>query len=223
MLILTGQAPASRWAPQARLSLSPQARQLIELVQHDDPLFRDATLQAMDIVDDVAGEGRGEGAGHQRLAQFAANRLREETRIAAFSISGWDTHARQAPGLTRALNRLSEVILALRDGLGPVWGQTAVLCLTEFGRTARENGSQGTDHGTGGAMIYAGGALRGGRVAGDWPGLGELYADRDLLPVRDVRAHAAWVIRALYGLDRGLLEGSVFPDLDMGGDPGLVL
>jgi len=100
-----------------------------------------------------------------------------------------------------------------------------VLCLTEFGRTARENGSGGTDHGTGGAMLYAGGALRGGQVAGDWPGLGEgaLYVDRDLLPTRDLRAHAAWVMRGLFGLSRDVLEGAVFPGLDIGPDNRLVL
>ena len=93
--------------------------------------------------------------------------------------------------------------------------------MTEFGRTARENGSGGTDHGTGGALLMAGGAIRGGRVIGDWPGLGEgrLYADRDLMPVRDVRAYAAWALAGLFGQDRARLEAEVFPGLDMGGDP----
>ena len=97
--------------------------------------------------------------------------------------------------------------------------------MTEFGRTVRANGTGGTDHGTGGAMLLAGGAVRGGRVFGDWPGLGEsaLYQGRDLLPTRDVRAYAAWTMRGLFGLDRGLLEATVFPGLDMGEDPGVLL
>ena len=97
--------------------------------------------------------------------------------------------------------------------------------MTEFGRTARENGTGGTDHGTGGAMILAGGAVRGGRVVADWPGLGDsdLYAGRDLLPTRDVRAHAGWVMRGLFGLDAGVIERAVFPGLDLGADPGLLL
>ena len=229
MLILSGRAPITRWTPEARLHLSPQARQLIEVVQLDDPLFRNALLQALDIVDGIEQDGMAGGstggAGHIRLASFAASRLRAETRIASFSLSGWDTHGRQANAMPQALARLSDSILALRDGLGPVWRQTAVLCLTEFGRTARENGSGGTDHGTGGAMLYAGGALRGGQVAGDWPGLGEgaLYVDRDLLPTRDLRAHAAWVMRGLFGLSRDVLEGAVFPGLDIGPDNRLVL
>ena len=225
MLILTGQADVTRWSPEARLSLSPQARQLLELVQHDDPLFRDALIQALDIVDGLDGDEATTGAGHLRLARFVAARLREESRIASFSLSGWDTHGQQAAGLTRALARLSEVIGALRDGLGPDWDRTAVLCLTEFGRTARENGTAGTDHGTGGVMLFAGGALRGGQVAGDWPGLSEgaLYAGRDVMSTRDVRAHAAWVLHAATGVPRGALETVVFPGLDMGSDPGLML
>ena len=226
--ILAGAAPVSSWSPDARLDLSPQARRLLEVMYHDDPLFRAASAEALGIVDELSGEGAGmDGgavAGHVQLAQFAAGRLRSDTRIASFSLAGWDTHGAQENHLGKALTVLGETILALREGLGPVWGQTAVLCMTEFGRTARENGSKGTDHGTGGAMLYAGGALRGGRVAGVWPGLGDsdLYAGRDLLPTRDVRAHAAWVMRGLFGLGRDVLEGAVFPGLDLGSDPGLV-
>ena len=231
MLILTGAAPAARWSPDARMQLSPAARQLLLAVQQDDPLFRVATEDAVMIVDELAAEPvsdmpetalRGD---HVELAKFAASRLRGETRIASFSISGWDTHNRQAANLGRALSRLSDTLLTLQTELGPVWDQTAVLCMTEFGRTARENGTGGTDHGTGGAMIMAGGAVRGGRVVADWPGLGEtdLYAGRDLLPTRDVRAHAGWVMRGLFGLDAGLIEGAVFPGLELGPDPGLLL
>jgi uncharacterized protein (DUF1501 family) len=223
MLILAGDAPVSRWTPEARLTLSPQARQLVEIVQHDDPLFRDATLSAMNIVDGLEEGAESGGQGHIRLARFAANRLREETRVASFSLGGWDTHARQAATLPRALERLADVIVTLRDDLGPVWGQTAVLCVTEFGRTVRENGTFGTDHGTGGALLYAGGALKGGQVAGDWPGLADLYADRDLLPTRDVRAHAAWVMKVLMGLNDDVLAGAVFPGLDLGPAPGILL
>ena len=162
---------------------------------------------------------------HLSLAQFAAGRLRGETRIASFSVNGWDTHDNQKVNLQRTLLRLSDTILALKDGLGPVWGKTAVLCMTEFGRTARENGTRGTDHGTGGAMLFAGGALRGGQVAGRWPGLGEadLYQRRDLMPTSDVRAAAGWVMRGLFGLDASTVEQVVFPGLDLTTDPGLLL
>lgn len=232
MLILTGAAPAARWSPDTRLRLTPQARHLLGLVHEADPLFHAASAEALAIVDGLEAEGAqgmpGGGAlrgDHVRLAQFAASRLRGETRIASFSIGGWDTHGNQAGHLGRALGRLSDTILTLQTELGPAWDRTAVVCLTEFGRTARENGTRGTDHGTGGAMILAGGALRGGRVLGDWPGLGEgdLYAGRDLMPTRDVRAHAGWLMRGLFGLERGAIERAVFPGLELGSDPGLLL
>lgn len=238
MAILTGPAPHLRWSPEAKLEMSPQARRLLEIVLHDDPMFREAALQAVAIADGLSveaalaaaeeenmGMAAPKAGDHLSLAQFAAGRLRGETRIASFSVNGWDTHDNQKVNLQRTLLRLSDTILALKDGLGPVWGKTAVLCMTEFGRTARENGTRGTDHGTGGAMLYAGGALRGGQVAGRWPGLGEadLYQRRDLMPTSDVRAAAGWVMRGLFGLDASTVEQVVFPGLDLTADPGLLL
>jgi uncharacterized protein (DUF1501 family) len=160
------------------------------------------------------------------LADYAAGHLKADTRIAAFSLSGWDTHRTQAEGIKVPLGRLQTLVLALRDSLGPeVWGKTMLLAMTEFGRTVAENGSKGTDHGTAGAMLMAGGALRGGRVLGTWPGLAEdaLYARRDLLPTSDVRSWAGWAMRGLYGFDKGLIENVIFPRLDLGSDPGLLL
>lgn len=232
MVILSGPAPVASWSPDARLRLSPQAQLLLDVVYRNDPLFQGASSDAIAIAADLAGagdDGAALGAGlrgeHVRLAEFAVSRLRQETRIASFSLGGWDTHARQAGHLDRALARLGDVIVTLRAGLGPLWGQTAVLCVTEFGRTVRENGTLGTDHGTGGAMLLAGGAIRGGRVVADWPGLdeGDLYAGRDLMATRDLRAHAGWVMRGLFGLDRAAVEGAIFPGLDLGPDPGLIL
>lgn len=225
MLILSGQARALSWAPEAALALSPQARLLLAEVYHDDPLFRDAALAAEEIGATLTGKtGKGPGGDAARLAAFAADRLNGGTRIASFSLSGWDSHARQAQVLKRPLGDLATAILTLRDGLGANWARTTVLAMTEFGRTARENGSGGTDHGTGGALLMAGGAVRGGRVHGDWPGLGEgrLYQDRDLLPTRDVRAYAGWAMRGLFGTEAGLIERTIFPGLDLGPDPRIL-
>lgn len=242
MLILTGQAQSARWSPEASLRMSGQVRRLLELVVHDDPLFREAAAQAVMITDQLKAAEDDDalidtemaanpmmaqigGGGHMKLAEFAARRLRGGTRIASFSIGGWDTHQDQDRHLPRVLGHLSDTILTLRAGLGPDWDKTAVLCMTEFGRTARENGTRGTDHGTGGAMLYAGGALRGGRVLGQWPGLGEgdLYAGRDLMPLADVRGYAGHVMQGLFGLNRDVIEGAIFPGLDMGAAPGIVL
>ncbi len=160
-----------------------------------------------------------------RLVDFAAVHLKGETRIAAFSQTGWDTHKAQGRELGRPLSKLQRTILRMKEQLGPeVWGRTTVMAMTEFGRTARENGTAGTDHGTGGAMIMAGGAIKGGKVYGDWPGLSEaaLYDRRDLMPTLDVRAFAAHAMQGLYGLDTGLLETTIFPGLQMGPSPGIL-
>ena len=245
MLLLSGQAPVANWSPDTRLNLSPQAERLLELVSHDHPLYRDAIREALDLTDqlDAAEEieidstemgdmaemvedaKKRRGRGYQKIAEFTAGRLLAETRVAAFSITGWDTHRNQGPGMNRALQHLVDVLVTLKAGLGGVWSKTAVLAMTEFGRTARANGTQGTDHGTGGLMLMAGGALRGQQVFGQWPGLSEsdLYDRRDLMPTRDVRAYAAGAMQELFGLDRAVLEGAVFPGLDMGGIERLVL
>lgn len=234
MPLLEGGAEVRNWSPETILLLSPQARLLFERVYHDDPLFQAAAQEAMELAD--AGEigmaptpkvrGGVKIDDIEKLVDYAAGELRQDTRIAAFSMTGWDTHRGQAAGLAKSLARLQHAVLRLQSGLGAdVWGKTVLLAMTEFGRTARENGSAGTDHGTGGAMLLAGGALRGGKVYGNWPGLREadLYQRRDLLPTTDVRAWAAHTLRGLYGIDRAVLETAVFPGLDMGADPGLLL
>ena len=243
MLILAGDAPSSSWSPRTRLRLSAQAERLLELVYHDDPLFREASARAISIAaeanDPEARDAREEaremlqadpmmsevsfGAGHVQLAEFTALRLVDETRIASFSLNGWDTHRGQAKAMRGAVTQLAETILTLKAGLGrEVWGKTAVVCMTEFGRTARFNGTLGSDHGTGGAMLLAGGALSGARVIANWPGLAEtdLYDRRDLLPTRDVRAHAGWLLRGLFGIGTGDIERTIFPGLELGPDPG---
>lgn len=231
--LLDGPAEVRNWSPELKLRLTPASERLLEAMYHDDPLFRDAAIEALELSAETGEDGMqaAPASGQRlsdvdRLADFAAARLRDQTRIAAFSLSGWDTHASQSVGLATALRRLERVILRLREGLGPqVWGKTTVVSMTEFGRTVRENGTRGTDHGTGGLMLMAGGAVRGGRLYGAWPGLDEaaLYDRRDLMPTSDVRAWAAWALRGMYGFDRAVLEGSVFPGLDMGGDPGFLL
>jgi len=221
--ILSGKAAHLSWAPRASLALSPQAQMLLEHVYHEDALFRDAASDAILLgaqTDGITGS-KGPTAETASLGAFAATRLNGASRIAAFSISGWDSHANQPQVLGRGLERLAAAILALKEGLGQNWRKTTVMAMTEFGRTVRENGSRGTDHGTGGAMIMAGGAIKGGRAYGDWPGLGEgqLYADRDLMPTRDIRAYAAWAMRGLFRTERDMLERTIFPGLDLGSDP----
>jgi uncharacterized protein (DUF1501 family) len=229
--ILRGAAPAQSWAPETRLRVGPQGRRLLEAIYHDDPLFREAGMAALELSSSLGPDEAGMAgdtppalAEIDGFAGFAAERLREETRIVALSLAGWDTHRGQEAAIVRPLQRLERLVLRMRDGLGPLWSKTTLIAMTEFGRTVRINGTAGTDHGTGGAMLLAGGALAGGRVFGRWPGLGEaaLYEGRDLMPTGDVRAYAAWAMRGLFGTDRAALETRVFPGLDMGADPRLL-
>lgn len=226
MLILSGDAPSRGWAPRSNFALSEQAQLLLDHVYHDDPLFRDAAANAIleAGTSDSGNVGSGPTAATENLAAFTASRLNEQARIASFSIAGWDSHANQPRIIGRALANLSAAILRLKADLGRNWAQTTVIAMTEFGRTARQNGSQGTDHGTGGALFMAGGALKKAQVLGQWPGLAEsdLYAGRDLMPTRDVRAYAGWALRGMFGIETSMIEGVVFPGLDMGGDPGLL-
>lgn len=223
--ILAGPAATSAWSPETQLRLGTQGRALLAALYQGDPDFERPAETALALSRALAPDEGGEGpfAGIDRFAAFAAARLHQETRIVALGLGGWDTHASQSRTIQAPLARLERLILQLRAGLGPVWDRTAVLAMTEFGRTVAENGSGGTDHGTGGVMLYAGGALRGGQVLGRWPGLERLLDGRDLEPTADVRASAAWVLHGLLGTARADLERRVFPGLDMGADPGLLL
>lgn len=222
--ILAGPAPAGAWSPESQLRLGTQGRRLVSALYRGDPLFEEPAQTALALSRTLAAEAPGQGPLDEvdRFAAFAAARLRAETRIVALSLAGWDTHADQARTLGRPLARLEHLILRLRAELGPLWGRTAVLALTEFGRTVALNGSGGTDHGTGGVALFAGGALRGGRVLGRWPGLAQPLDGRDLEPTTDARAVAGWALRGLFGLERGLIEGALFPGLELGADPGLL-
>ena len=220
LLILRGAADRSSWAPDARLDIAPATADLLMHSYHDDPLFRSSAETAFGL---ASAASNVKGRRGEALFGFAAAQLRADARIAALSLGGWDSHNNQAGQLTRALDALSNGLLRLQDDLGPVWDSTMVLVMTEFGRTAFQNGSRGTDHGTGGTMILAGGALDGGQVWGDWPGLAEaqLLDRRDLMPTRDVRAYAAWALSDLFGTGHAALSSVVFPGLDMGTNPRL--
>jgi uncharacterized protein (DUF1501 family) len=131
--------------------------------------------------------------------------------------SGWDTHANQGAETGQLANRLrtlDEGLDALRTSLGNAWSHTAVLVVTEFGRTVAINGTRGTDHGTASCALLLGGAVAGGRVLADWPGLaaGALYQGRDLRPTTDLRSIFKGVLSAHLGASEQQLEQNVFPD-----------
>jgi uncharacterized protein (DUF1501 family) len=137
--------------------------------------------------------------------------------VATIDFGGWDTHANQIgeySPLTRNLRLLDRGVVTLKTALGPAWKQTTVLIVTEFGRTVAINGSRGTDHGTAGVAFVAGGAVRGGRVIADWPGLSDraLHEGRDLRPTLDLRAVFKAALAAQLGVAEAALETRVFPD-----------
>lgn len=171
------------------------------------------------VVERDSTERRNYQSRYAETARAAAGFLRRENgpRVAMFDTTGWDTHANQggAQGqLALRLRGLDAAMAALRETLGPVWRHTAVLIATEFGRTAAVNGTRGTDHGTGAAAFLLGGAVAGGRVLADWPGLSRsnLLDGRDLAPTRDLRTVMKGVLRDHLGISGAALDSKVFPD-----------
>lgn len=138
-------------------------------------------------------------------------------RIGAIGIDGWDTHANEgviAGTLANRLGGLDAALKAFAEGVGPAWKDTVVVVVTEFGRTARSNGTEGTDHGTATVALVMGGAVKGGRVLADWPGLADasLFESRDLKPTTDLRAILKGVLKDHLGLSDSVLARAVFPD-----------
>jgi uncharacterized protein (DUF1501 family) len=137
-------------------------------------------------------------------------------QLAAVSLEGFDTHANQGSSQGQLATRLAYLDAALdglHEGLGPAWSNTAVVVVTEFGRTARINGTAGTDHGTASTALVLGGGLKKSGIIGDWPTLaqGKLFEDRDTAPTLDMRALFKGLLASQFGLDRRALDGAIFP------------
>lgn len=217
-LILRGNADATTWSPPLPQEVNPILLQKLQPLYASDPVLGAAFARAV--------EGEGEGgtmAGGARtgvrLPQTMAAAARfmapaDGPRVGFVEDSGWDTHGNQAGVLQGKLAELDAALQACHDGMGAAWARTAVVVATEFGRTAAVNGTGGTDHGTGGIALLAGGAVRGGRVLGDWPGLGpsQLNEGRDLRATTDLRALFKGVLAGHLGMDASALEMRVFPD-----------
>ncbi|MGE0385804.1 MAG: DUF1501 domain-containing protein [Gammaproteobacteria bacterium] len=221
-LILRGAIDVSTWAPSLLAPGDPALlARLADLYEHD-PLLSQRLQQAV-AADGLekpqarAGAGTGAGGpGYMALAQAAARFLApaDGPSVAVVDIGGWDTHAAQGAAqgaLGLRLRGLDALLRAWRAQLGSAWRRTVVVMATEFGRTAAANGTGGTDHGTASAALLAGGALAGGRVVADWPGLARLYQGRDLTATGDLRALFKGVLRDHLGIDAEALDARVFP------------
>lgn len=217
-LILSGPNNVDVWASDSSLRPARDEMQFLMRLYAGDPPFQKAMDEAMRANKaSMAAEPDGRrGEGIADVAALAGNMLKGDYRIASFSIIGWDTHVAQLGQFKRPVQDLAQAINTLKATVGPeIWSKTVVLAMTEFGRTVRENGSAGTDHGTGGCAVLAGGAIDGGRVLGRWPGIGDgqLLDDRDLTPTADVRELAAAMLYRQFDVTADDLTGRIFPGL----------
>src|SRR5882724_7908396 len=230
-LVVRGPAPVLSWTPRRLPPASDDTlMRLMDLYRHTDPALARvleeraglATIARAGGMDGV--EPRAAGAGQVRayFAESAGTAAKflarpEGPRIGALAFDGWDTHADEGAlngRLAALLAALDGAIAAIETNMGPAWRETVVAVVTEFGRTARINGTDGTDHGTGTVAILAGGALKGGRVVADWPGLNDsdLHEKRDLKPTTDLRAVLKGVLKDHLRIEDRALAGDIFPD-----------
>jgi uncharacterized protein (DUF1501 family) len=236
-LVVRGSAPVLSWSPPRLPPVSDDTTmRLLDLYRHTDPTFARVLEERIGLAAIAKAGGMNAEPGEDRpviqgggVAQVrayfsdatgAAARFFAEPegpRVGALAFDGWDTHVNEGTvqgRLADLLGALDGAIAAVETNMGGDWRETVVVLITEFGRTARLNGNDGTDHGTATVALLAGGALKGGRVIADWPGLKEadLYEKRDLKPTTDLRAVLKGLLADHLRSDERRLEAAVFPD-----------
>ena len=229
-LILRGSNAVTGWAPSRLPSAAESTIRRLQSLYADDEFFATRFEQALRSHEIAAGldgmDSRGRrGSEAQQFGEMMEAAARFLTapdgpNIAVVELGGWDTHANQGSTSGALANRFAALdagIGKLRAGLGDAWRSTAVATVTEFGRTVRVNGTRGTDHGTATAAILVGGAVNGGRVLADWPGLGDrdLHDGRDLTPTTDIRSVFKALLVQHLGIPDSAVERDVFPDSDV--------
>src|SRR5689334_3383336 len=236
-LVVRGSAPVLSWTPP---KLPPTGddtvMRVLDLYRHTEPMLARALEERIDLAA-IAREGGFDmlppksagrvpqvpGAAIKRYFAGAAGAAAkfmarsDGPRVGALAFDGWDTHAAEGAAngrLALLLSALDGALASVESGMGDAWKETVVTVVTEFGRTARINGTDGTDHGTATVTLLAGGALKGGRVISDWPGLKEasLYEGRDLKPTTDLRAVLKGVLKDHLRVPDTALATKVFPD-----------
>jgi len=233
-LILRGKIQTASWSPGRSVDAEARLPMLLQDLYRNDPLLgpalarglatetmaKDATAGLQGPQPTAMGGGKA-GAQQGReaartLGASLAGFMREPggPTVAAISLDGFDSHANQAGLLTGRLAYLDAVLDGIHTGLGPEWKNTVVVVATEFGRTARVNGTGGTDHGTASTALLLGGALKPGGIVGDWPTLKSqaLYENRDVAPTLDMRGLFKGVLAEHMGVDRAALDKGVFPE-----------
>jgi uncharacterized protein (DUF1501 family) len=235
-LVVRGPAPVLSWVPSRLPSVSDDTTmRLLDLYRHTDPTFARVIEQRIDLATLVPGHPAVQDADNKSpavqagninqvrayfaeaagtAAQFLANP--DGPRVGALALDGWDTHNNEgvATGrLSQLLGALDAALAAIEANMGGAWNETVVTLITEFGRTARINGTEGTDHGTATVALLVGGAVKGGRVIADWPGVKDsnLYENRDLKATTDLRGVLKGVLRDHLRIEEHTLMTEVFP------------
>lgn len=226
-LVLRGENAVTSWAPSRLPDADDSTLRRLQRLYADDEFFAtrlDQALRSQAIAGSTGGmdETGPRGNEAQQFGELMSSAARFLTApdgpdIAVVELGGWDTHANQGSSNGALANRfaaLDDGISNLREGLGSAWDGTIVAVVTEFGRTVQVNGTRGTDHGTATAAVLLGGAVNGGRIIADWPGLAErdLYAGRDLQPTTDIRSVFKGILEEHLQLPVDTIERRVFPD-----------
>ncbi len=230
-LVVRGPAPVLSWTPRRLPPASDDTvMRLIELYRHTDPVLARVLEERMGLATIARAGGmdgeqpRPVGAGQVRayFAESAGTAAKflarvDGPRVGALAFDGWDTHAAEGATngrLAMLLGALDGAIAAIEAEMRDAWRDTVVAIITEFGRTARINGTEGTDHGTATVALLAGGALKGSRVIADWPGLkpAMLHDGRDLKPTIDLRAVLKGLLKDHLRVEPTVLATKVFPD-----------
>ena len=221
--LMNGPQPVLNVYPETDTAFWANSKQFLDILYQGEPGFEPLLMQlnamsgTMDKVDNLD-----PGVSTREVAAYVARLMREDCRLASFSLFGWDTHVGQASKLAQNLVSLASAITTLKAELAGEWQHTLVMAVSEFGRTARFNGTGGTDHGTGGVALLAGGALAnglGGKViTTKWPGLADdqLFEQRDLRPTDDIRRFIGWALARHFDLSSQQVASVLFPGVEMG-------
>lgn len=214
-LALRGKFDVSSYAPSNLPQASDDLMQRVAMLYQGDSQLHGLWSEAMSTRQLTSDLAAGGGANAVATGALAARLLAPANgaRIAMIETGGWDTHTQQRQRLGAQLKGLDGMIGALQAGLGPLWSDTMVLVATEFGRTVAVNGTGGTDHGTGSSAMLLGGAVRGGRVLADWPGLqpAALFEGRDLKPTLQLDAFIAGAVAGHFGVEPARAMAALFP------------
>ncbi len=223
-LLLRGPAPVLGWSPTWFQHVDQTATDnIVSMLAASDVQLHDALVRGLkaDALAEAAGSGEDDNLSTFRKSFRGAGRLlaaEDGPRMAVLSVNNFDTHSQQGNArsgyLFDALTELDTALKDFQESVGSAWSQTVIVMATEFGRTVHVNGDKGTDHGVGTVVLLAGGAVAGGRVQTDWPGIAkkDLYEDSDLKPTTDIRAIFKGVLRDHIGVPDTVLDTTIFPE-----------